>query len=175
MGKRGPKPKPAALKLFEGNPGKRRINPEYQPPKAGRDFEAPGWLKGEGLREWTRLVGAMSGCGMLSTIDRNALAAYCGLFGRWTECEWMLRREGLASKSGEVSPWLKLANELRAQMRPYESEFGMTPGARARVAVNPPAMNSQAESLRTSATGESKPATPAPIAGPMAGLIGRVN
>ncbi len=42
MGQRGPAPKPTALRILEGNPGKRPLNASEPRPRAGRPAEVSG-------------------------------------------------------------------------------------------------------------------------------------
>ena len=56
MGKRGPQSKPTALKLLEGNPGKREVNgnePEYD--VLSKDEKPPAYLGSYGKKEWKRI------------------------------------------------------------------------------------------------------------------------
>jgi P27 family predicted phage terminase small subunit len=93
-------------------------------------------------KEWCRLVPELLKHGLLTKIDRAALAAYCVTYGRWIEAEVQLKTEGLTIKtpSGyeQASPWLSVANKALALMRSYASEFGLSPATRSRVsAVDP--------------------------------------
>lgn len=77
--------------------------------------------------------------GVLTVVDRAALAA-CGVaYGRWVEAEEKLRETPALVKtpSGYVqqSPWLTVANKQLELMARYMSEFGMTPASRSRVAA----------------------------------------
>jgi P27 family predicted phage terminase small subunit len=78
VGQRGPKPKPAALKLLAGNPGKRP-----QPASSGRGRvrkgvpDRPPELTGEAAAEWDRLAPELDAAGLLAVTDRGTLAAYC--------------------------------------------------------------------------------------------------
>lgn len=49
MATRGRKPKPTALKLLEGNPGKRPIN-EHEPIPPKGTVKCPSWLEQEAKR-----------------------------------------------------------------------------------------------------------------------------
>ena len=43
MATRGRKPKPTAMKILEGNPGKRPLNP-FEPVPVKGDIKCPDWL-----------------------------------------------------------------------------------------------------------------------------------
>ena len=76
--------------------------------------------------------------GVLTTIDRAALAAYCQSYARWVEAEQKLKETPalLKTPSGYVqqSPWLGIANKQLELMGRYMTELGMTPASRSRVA-----------------------------------------
>ena len=62
---RGRKPKPTALKLLEGNPGKRRINGSEPKPPASRPT-CPAHLSPSAKAEWKRLAEALNRIGLLT-------------------------------------------------------------------------------------------------------------
>ncbi len=86
------------------------------------------------------------GVGVLSQLDRGALAAYCQAYGRWRAAETALARmaardtmtDGLIvmTKSGNLiqNPLVGTANKAMADMVRYAAEFGMMPLGRTRVA-----------------------------------------
>lgn len=136
--KRGPSPTPTALRLLRGNPGKRPL-PENEPqPQKGVPY-CPRHIQGEARKEWRRVSRELSECGLLTMIDRAALATYCQAWGRWVEAEDELRKNGVLLKSpGGIlrpSPMLLIANHAMDQMRALLPEFGMTPAARTRIQV----------------------------------------
>ena len=106
---RGRKPKPTALKLAEGNPGKRKINgAEPKPPRSLPD--CPGHLAPEAKAEWDRLAVMLNQIGLLTQVDRATMAAYCQCYARWVEAEEKLKETPvlLRMPSGYIqqSPWL---------------------------------------------------------------------
>jgi P27 family predicted phage terminase small subunit len=137
---RGRKPKPNALKRLAGNPGKRPLNEEPQPPMPNHTPYVPRHLNEEGKREWRRIVSVLLALGLYTVVDRAALAMYCQAWGRWVEAERTLAKEGpvLTSDKGNLyqNPWLHVANKAWDQMRKILAEFGLTPSSRARLSVN---------------------------------------
>ena len=89
--------------------------------------------------KWRRLAAVLHRLGLLSTLDRAALAAYCQAWGRWVEAETRLQETPvmLRTPSGYVqpSPWLAVANKNLELMQKYMAELGMTPASRSRVTV----------------------------------------
>ena len=141
-GHSGRKPKPTALKLLEGNAGKRALN-EHEPKPRSRLPRAPQHLSDEGKKEWRRAGSFLLQLGLVSDLDRAAFAAYCQAWGRWVEAEEALRNYGVMLKSPNgfptQSPYLAVANRAMEQMRSLLSEFGMSPASRTRVAGLPAA------------------------------------
>ena len=135
---RGRKPKPTAMRRAEGNPGKRGYNAaEPLPPDALPD--CPPHLGVEARAEWDRLAETLWRMGVVTTVDRAALAAYCQSWGRWVEAEEKLRATPMLLKTAtgyvQQSPWLSIANKQLELMGRYMSELGITPAARSRVAA----------------------------------------
>ena len=135
---RGRKPQPTALRRAAGNPGKRGYNhAEPMPPEGMPD--CPDHLSERAHLEWERIGRWLYDMGVLTQVDRAALAAYCQAYGRWAEAEEKLRTTPalLKTPSGYVqqSPWLGIANRQLEIMGRYMSELGITPASRSRVAV----------------------------------------
>ena len=149
---RGRKPKPTHLKLVEGNPGKRKI-PKGEPVFAQGDLpEPPEHLNALARAEWARVAAGLHSLRLLCGVDRAALAAYCVAYARWTQAEnsiaEMAKRDQLTgglmikTTNGNAiqNPLVGTSNKAAADMGRYAAEFGMTPAARARLAVDPDAM-----------------------------------
>ncbi len=135
---RGQKPTPTAIRRARGNRGKRAWNhAEPIPPDA--QPRCPGHLSPVAQKEWRRLANGLHKMGVLTTVDRAALAAYCQAYGHWVEAEEKLKDTPTLYKtpSGYVqqSPWLGIANKQLELMGRFMVELGMTPAARSRVAV----------------------------------------
>lgn len=155
MGERGPLPKPAALRLLEGNAGKRAldlaagVNPRIEIPSA------PKHLSIEARKEWKRITPLLEDLGLISGLDRTALALYCQASGRLAELEMafngmvagLVQNRGLdypaavyqASYSvtpsgyGQQSVIVQLIGKHREQVNRYLMHFGLSPAARGRV------------------------------------------
>jgi P27 family predicted phage terminase small subunit len=133
--------KPTVVKLLQGNPGRRPLNKQEPKPKVEIP-PCPQHLSKLAKEEWRRMSVQLHAVGMLTAIDRAALAAYCQSWGRWIEAEWHLEAEGLAVTTADdnlkPSPWLSIADKAMHMMHRYLTEFGMTPGSRSRVKAEPP-------------------------------------
>ena len=135
---RGRKPKPTAVKLAEGNPGKRRINGQ-EPKPAGSMPDCPEHLSVEAKAEWNRIAVNLNRIGLLTQVDRTTMAAYCQCYGRWVEAEQKLAETPaiLRLPSGYIqqSPWLTISNKQLELMAKYMAELGLTPASRSRLAI----------------------------------------
>ncbi len=133
---RGRKPTPSNLVKLHGNPGKRAINKDEAKPKAKLPA-CPAHLTGEARREWKRTGGHLLALGLVTEIDRGALALYCQAWGRWVDAEKNLTQFGTVIKAPGgflmQSPYLAIANKAQQQMTKLLVEFGMSPSSRSRV------------------------------------------
>ena len=158
MAKTGPPPKPTALRKLQGNPSKRPFPQNEPQPRSGIP-PCPRHIQGEARKEWSRTSKELASCGLLTSVDRAALAAYCQAWARWVQAEGVLREAGLLIKTPNgmlvQSPMLAIANRAMDQMKAFLVEFGMTPAARTRVQVQPPEKKADPlDELRVIASGE---------------------
>lgn len=119
MATRGQRPKPTALRLLNGNAGKRPINAQ-EPDTGAADVDPPEWLSEAAAPHWARLAPMLSAAGVMKESDRDLLATYCQTFADYLE----------AVKGGGAS--MSMVGQLRQLM----GELGMTPTARARITVD---------------------------------------
>lgn len=146
---RGRKPKPTHLKLIEGNPGKRRVNP-VEPVPLPELHAPPPFLPQEGQDEWKRVAAELYNLGLLTVVDRTALAAYCHSYAIWKQAtdainamaarDQLTRGLMIKTTNGNAiqNPLIGTANKAASDMVRYAAEFGMTPSARARISAQPP-------------------------------------
>ena len=136
MATRGRKPKPTALKVLEGNPGKRPLN-EHEPVPPKSAIRCPAWLEAEAKKEWKRLAPALEAMGILTTVDISAFAGYCQAYARWKEAEEFISKHGsiFQTPSGYVQqvPQVSIAQQNLKIMQSFCSEFGLTPATRSRI------------------------------------------
>src|SRR5262249_42754142 len=78
---RGRKPKPTRLKEMLGNPGKRALSTGEPVPEAAIP-SCPRFLDKEARKEWRRAAPELYALGVLTNLDRAALAAYCESWSR---------------------------------------------------------------------------------------------
>jgi P27 family predicted phage terminase small subunit len=142
---RGPKPKPIELRVLHGAAAERAHAEHPQPRRALP--RCPDNLEGEAAKCWHRLARELYDAGLLSNIDRDALANYCIAYARHQKAEEMvakssemLKAKDTVDADGNVkaggfyqNPWLSIANKAQETMLKLAAEFGMTPSSRSRV------------------------------------------
>lgn len=140
----GRRPKPTALKVLQGNPGKRHLNALEPKPPAG-PVRRPARLSGLAIVVWGELAPIAEAMGTLTTADVKAFATLCELQATLDLASSQKDAEGFAPftvsedfngapKIG-VHAALKLERETAAALRPYYEKFGLEPVGRARIAV----------------------------------------
>ena len=141
---RGRRPKPTLLKLVTGNPGKRAINLR-EPKPVPKMPEPPAALSAEARQEWDTVAPQLFELGLLTSLDRMALAAYCEASACWALAQRALAEmaerdpvtRGLLIKTTNgnaiQNPLIGIRNKAQSDMARYAAEFGMTPSARSRV------------------------------------------
>lgn len=145
----GRKPTPTALKLVKGNPGKRALNKREPRVQLGEPSPPP-FLNRDARAEWARVIRTLCDAGLMTELDRAALAAYCQAYGRWAQAERALAKMAETDERSEAlvtmtatgnaiqNPLVGIANKAKADMVRYAVEFGMTPSARSKVQAQPP-------------------------------------
>lgn len=109
----------------------------------------PAHLNDDAKAEWRRVVTVLFNAGLMTEMDRAALAAYCQAYGRWAQAERALARMAendernyalmVKTTQGNAvqNPLVGTANKAMMEMMRIAIEFGMTPSARARVRALP--------------------------------------
>ena len=132
---RGRKPKPTALRVLQGNPGKRALN--HDEPTFPEIGECPAILDGEARQEWDRITVLFDAARIITAADRAALTLYCQSWSRWNKAENELKKTNLIVKAPSgypmQNPWLSIANKAFEQLKAMAAEFGMTASSRSRV------------------------------------------
>jgi P27 family predicted phage terminase small subunit len=138
----GRRPKPTRLKLITGNPGRRPLYKREPKPRLAIP-SAPRHLNPAARAEWKRISRQLYDLGLLTQIDRAALAMYCQAYGRWVFAEQKLKDEKMLLVKSPTdapmqNPWLGIANRSMRQMQSLLSEFGLSPSSRSRIVTGEP-------------------------------------
>lgn len=160
MGQRGPKPLPSNVHYLKGNPSKKpagQLMDSLQP-----EIDIPGCpphLFQEAKKEWKRITPELKRYGLISKLDRSALALYCQSWAMLVYAEQQLKRamQIAERKKDEVeargeewtggdgmvvittngnmvySPYWVMANRAREQVDKFQANFGLSPSSRGRV------------------------------------------
>jgi P27 family predicted phage terminase small subunit len=135
---RGRRPKPTRVKILAGNPGKRPMN-KHEPKPEPTIPECPTELGPVARQEWDRLASELGTLKLLTSLDRAALAAYCGAYALWAEATGAIQKYGTMVKSPSgypiQSPYVSIANRQAEIMIRIASEFGFTPASRSRIST----------------------------------------
>lgn len=152
---------PANVHVLRGNPSKKAtadlvdgLQPEVEIPGC------PRHLLPEARKEWRRITPELERYGLISKLDRTALALYCQAYARWVWAEeQMARAQTLAAEKraevearGEVyeggdgmtvmtpsghmtySPHWVIGNKAQQQVKEFLAQFGLSPSSRTSVA-----------------------------------------
>lgn len=141
MRKRGPAPKPTAVRLLEGNPGRLKINENEPKPRSYETYEPPSDLSEDGVIIWKHLSKELGRMGLLTIIDLEPFHRYVKLLCEYREVDRLIqgkymlpvRREDGSIKFMMQNPMLSIRNKMVAELNRAEQQFGMTPSARARM------------------------------------------
>ena len=141
MGKSGPKPKPSALRVFEGT-RPRYVNKGKEPEPAQGDGvpEAPPWLEGEAVGKWAELAPLLHATRVLTNADLDRLGLYCAAFADYRTYTETLKAEGaviVGAKGGKIQhPAALLRAKAMDQLRQYGNDLGLSPAARVGLKVD---------------------------------------
>ena len=131
MAARGRKPKPTALKLVEGNPGKRKIATK-KAKIAGTSPIMPRDLTKEQAKIWRHAV-RYAPHGLIKRIDTSMLLQWVIARAAFDEARRNYDAGPKLIKSGSgvpiQSPWLGIMNRQSDIMRLLSADLGFNPGS----------------------------------------------
>ncbi len=135
----GRPPKPTALKLVTGNPGKRAINRQEPDPDYLDDLAAPAHLPEHAKKFWNDLAPKLRKARLLTELDVSALEKLCIAEMNYWEVTDKIGLEFVihGEKSVYTNPLLNQQSMYLKQIMMLYREFGKTPAARVRIAINP--------------------------------------
>lgn len=111
---------------------------ETPKPKRGAP-KPPHWLTAEALAEWGRIVPELDSIGLLSVVDRAALTAYVCSWATFAECAQDIEWRGVMVEGRDgnhvKNPSVAMQRDALMQIKVWCTEFGLTPSARARMAL----------------------------------------
>lgn len=175
MGRRGPPPKPSAIREFEGDRSHRppttgEPRPRPTRPKMPRDMDPVA------AREWRRVVPALERLGLLTEVDGAALESYCQAYAMMRRAAEAIAKaaateEGLTYVSPQgiraPIPEIRIFNTAASHVRAFCHEFGLTPSARVRMVA--PGEEEEDDGMESLLAGTGAVADVTPIRAPRKG------
>lgn len=143
MGSRGPSKTPQdILKLSGSWRGERGGEPKAEPATT-KSLRCPSWLSPLGKRTWKKIVKQLCVMGILTFADEILVGRYCDVYARWRKAHdyVMLKGEGYpVLRDGKVVsvhkyPQTVVASSLLSELTKMEDRMGLSPGARANLAI----------------------------------------
>lgn len=137
---RGRKPKPTALKLLAGNPGKRKLNDQEPDFSKVTTIEPPKWLTTRASEMWQRIIPELLREKVLCLTDLHNVECFCAAYDKWRMSEEKVQEFGIIMQNSQGSPVknpaLAAANEAMSQMIKFGSTLGLNPADRSRLIGN---------------------------------------
>lgn len=138
--------KPNSLKILHGA-RKHTIN--RNEPRMSGAAKCPAYLVPLAKREWRRIMAEFGDLGLVTSVDRSALAAYCQAFALWRQASDEVEKTGITVQepiisryTGQITghrikkhPALTVLQQERAAMIAAGRLFGMDPNSRNSVVV----------------------------------------
>lgn len=146
----GRKAMPIHLQLLNGNKNRltkkeieQRLEAEKKLKPKADNIKPPAWLDSIAKKEFKRIAQELMELDLLTNVDINSLAAYCDAYSDYIKCTKIIQEEGLmveyTNKAAETNkvphPLLTKKKQLHEQMKSLATEFGLTPSARAKLAM----------------------------------------
>lgn len=151
MAATGRKPKPAAIKKLEGNPGQRPIPEDFV--AASGKANRPAFLPRYAAETWDRICDSMPP-GIYTGADVTLLVAYCLAADHMREASIQIQSEGhvvtVQTKDGFVprrNPWCTVQNDAMAKIATIGSRLGLDPISRESIKAPPEKPKSKFEGL----------------------------
>ena len=147
MNKRGPKPKPTALRVLEGNPGRREINADE--PTCDMPAEKPSAVAMDALAsaEFDRVMAAMP-AGIYTALDATTLAQHALAWSMLVKAQKSIDEDGVLIESEKydkegnlvavfkvINPATKIWKAAAATLIQTSDRLGLSPGVRSRLKV----------------------------------------
>lgn len=132
--------KPTALRVIEGNPSHRPL-PANEPKPQPVAPRCPIWLAPEAKREWYRVAPELERLGLLTIIDKAALAGYCQAWAEWRATVDYLGDPDVGytftTPNGYIQqrPEVAIGQKALQFVRAFCADFGLSPSSRSRMSV----------------------------------------
>lgn len=130
--------KPTAIKILEGNRGKRELN-SAEPSYPKLSSNPPAFLDAGAVAEWERMKPLLDANGLITEADLAAFAIYCQAYSDYSRLTLQIRCDGESVKdkfdSVKKHPLLSAKSQAYLTMSEMLKQFGFTPNARQKIAA----------------------------------------
>ena len=135
--------KSAMLQLIQGNPNRRtkeQLNKRAENEKKlqmqarAENIKPPSWLPTMAKKEFKRLAQLLIEVELINEADIDHLAAFCDAYAQYVQYTKEIKRTGLWVDD-KPNPMIMRKKDAAAQMRSFGADLGLSPSARARLAI----------------------------------------
>lgn len=136
----GRPPKSSALRLVEGNRGKRATNKQEPDPPYLNDLTAPDWLPQSARKVWDEVVPHLRVARMLSIVDVPMLCKGCVAIAQYRHATTKMGESLIVEGDGkpaQLNQWMVAQSMAFKQAMAVFQQFGMSPASRTRLAIQP--------------------------------------
>lgn len=116
----------------------KRIDAEEKMKIRSDTIHAPTWLSKTAQKEFNRLATLLVEVEIMTEADINHLALYCDAYDKYICFERQVRRKGYwvqGKDEKKPNPFITKMNQAAAQMRTFATDLGLSPAARAKLAI----------------------------------------
>lgn len=142
MGKRGPRPLPAAVLERRGSWRANQARENAPVPPEGAPKQ-PGWLPPRSKKYWKPAIAILEHMGVVTKAEEVLVGRYCETIALWREMGAYIAKNGSTGESYNKNgdpvkkkrPEAELYLAYSKQLLDIERELGLTPSARTRIAA----------------------------------------
>lgn len=140
------RPKPSALKVLQGNPGRRPLNKDEPQFESGIPAK-PEWFDTYASEEWDRITGNLNGQRVFTKNDLGILVALCLAYEQLRETHAILKQLGRSYTVEDMGgnthykarPECVRFETAQKEYRTLLAEIGFSPSSRSKVKTLPEA------------------------------------
>lgn len=133
--------KPTNLKIVTGNPGKRGLNKQEPDPDYLNDLVAPAFLSHAAKQVWDEVAPTLRQSRLLTVVDVPVLSMLCESLAEYrratVNCDETPMKYSSKTGGDVMSQWKIVQSMSLKQVMLIAREFGMTPAARTKIAIQP--------------------------------------
>ncbi len=126
---------PTALKLINGNPGKRALNKREPDAEYLEDMTPPAELSENAKKVWAVAAPLLRKSKVVTVLDVFSLEMLCNAIVDYRTAQAKSEKSGTAGSG--ISPWKQLQSMHFKQANVMLDKFGMNPRDRARLMIEP--------------------------------------